>query len=247
MVNVLDQLSVILARPIYPVNIGSVARLCTNFGVKNLNLVQPQCKIDVSDARKFATIRGQEILNSARIENNLADVVKDTQVVIGFTARVGYDRVPTIGVGKIGELLKAGASTALLFGSEDNGLAAHEVSLCTHICQIPTSTVKTSLNLSHCVAIVLARVFEDLSQRTPEKRYEGDLATSSELTMLVKKMNANLGAGERFAGRIERLIKKSNMTSSEVRLIYFLLGTTFAKKPAHLDENQQTPDPQMDV
>ena len=236
----LDNISIILARPIYPVNIGSVARLCANFGVKNLNLVSPKCKIDVSDARKFATIRGQEFLFGARVENDLAEVVKDTQIVVGFTTRVGNGRVPTVGVGNISQFLKDGATTALLFGSEDNGLDAGELALCTHICQIPTSRVGTSINLSHSVAIVLARIFEDISHLAPQKRFEAELATSSELTMLVKKLNSGLGAGERFAERVERLIKKANLTSSEVRLIYFLLGTKLVKTTKTQIENDFT-------
>lgn len=219
----LDQLSILLARPIYPVNIGSVARLCVNFGVNNLIVVDPKCKLDVSDARKFATIRGQEILFNAKIESSVAESIGNAQVVVGFTTRVGEGRVPTMGIGQIGKALLAGANTVLMFGSEDNGLDANELSHCTHVCQIPTRTMSNSINLSHAVAIALARIFEDVSHKAPEKRYISELASQGELQKFNEKVQNIICADTRFAGRIERLIKKSNMTSSEVRLIYFLL------------------------
>jgi hypothetical protein len=50
---------------------------------------------------------------------------------------------------------------SLLFGSEADGLTTEELSSATHVCEIPTSPTQGSLNLSHAVAISLARVFED--------------------------------------------------------------------------------------
>ena len=53
---------------------------------------------------------------------------------------------------------------ALVFGREESGLTAEEVSACTHCCSIPTGELQPSLNLSHAVAVVLAQLFEQVQQ-----------------------------------------------------------------------------------
>ncbi len=226
----LNQLQIILSQPTYPANIGAVARACANFGAENLILVSPKCDIDVSDARKFATFHGKKILLNARVENSLVSVLSASRAVVGFTARVGTARVPTIAVGQIGNFLKGGVATSLLFGNEENGLDSHDISLCTHVCQIPTVREHGAINLSHAVAIVLSRVFEDVSGLSPEKRFVLELASQSELQVLAKKVKGHFQIEDELSARIERMIKKANFTSSEVRLIYFLLGKANAFK-----------------
>ncbi len=98
---------------------------------------------------------------------------------IGFTRRVGNTRLVHA---SLTQLLQAFHSTlpdpattargsswasercvALVFGREESGLTANELSLCTHSCSIPTGPVQPSLNLSHAVCVVLAQLFEQRS------------------------------------------------------------------------------------
>ncbi len=98
---------------------------------------------------------------------------------IGFTRRVGNTRLVHA---SLTQLLQAFPNTlpdpastardsswaserrvALVFGREESGLTANELSLCTHSCSIPTGPVQPSLNLSHAACVVLAQLFE---QRT---------------------------------------------------------------------------------
>lgn len=63
---------------------------------------------------------------------------------------------------------------ALVFGREESGLTAQELSLCTHLCAIPTGRTKPSMNLSHAVSTVLATFFEHCSvARDGEDGVEG--------------------------------------------------------------------------
>lgn len=55
---------------------------------------------------------------------------------------------------------------ALVFGREESGLTAEEVSACTHCCSIPTGELQPSLNLSHAVAVVLAQLFEQVQEES---------------------------------------------------------------------------------
>ncbi|KAL0040335.1 hypothetical protein WJX77_003776 [Trebouxia sp. C0004] len=58
--------------------------------------------------------------------------------------------------------------TALVFGREESGLTAHELSLCTHSCSIPTGSRLPSLYLSHAVCVVLAQLYELRLSKQPK-------------------------------------------------------------------------------
>ena len=63
---------------------------------------------------------------------------------------------------------------AMVFGREDKGLFNEELALCTHIIQIPSSELYTSLNLSHAVYLCCyeiycaAGLFEPAEESAPE-------------------------------------------------------------------------------
>lgn len=79
---------------------------------------------------------------------------------------------------------------ALVFGREESGLTAQELSLCTHLCAIPTGRTKPSMNLSHAVSTVLATFFEHCSvARDGEDEVEGASANrfKSETVCIVSK------------------------------------------------------------
>ena len=56
---------VILVEPSGPLNVGSVARLCANFGVEELRLVSPRCKPNDPEAIRMA-VKGIRILEKAK-------------------------------------------------------------------------------------------------------------------------------------------------------------------------------------
>ena len=92
---------------------------------------------------------------------------------VGFTRRVGNTRLVHA---SLSQLLQAFPNTipspetgptdssrtciALVFGREESGLTANELSLCTHSCSIPSGPVQPSLNLSHAVSVILAQLYE---------------------------------------------------------------------------------------
>ena len=78
-----SNLKVILVEPNGPLNVGSVARLCSNFEVDELRIVSPKCDIFSLDSKKMAIFFeskenishfGETILNSStsKLEHNLA-------------------------------------------------------------------------------------------------------------------------------------------------------------------------------
>lgn len=169
----LRNIGVVLFKPKFSTNIGSVARICANMGVNELILVDPP-DYDPVQAGYLATSQGLEILQKLKVKPDLPSALADFHEVFAATARMGGWRkaimLPeeaakriaiflTQSYGKNPEGLKEepflGPRAALLFGPEDRGLSNEETKLCPNLVTIPTTEEATSLNLSHAVAIFL--------------------------------------------------------------------------------------------
>ena len=61
-----SNLKVILVEPSGPLNVGSVAILCSNFEVEELRIVSPKCDISSLEAKKMA-LNGQKFLNDCTV------------------------------------------------------------------------------------------------------------------------------------------------------------------------------------
>ena len=159
----LNELVVVLFRPKYPENIGSVARACLNMGVSDLVVVDPY-NFNMEKALPLATAHARHILESARITDTLAQAVEGCTAVYGTTARTGGWRkglmMPENLAGVVDERLRGGGRVAIVFGPEDKGLTNEETSICSGLMTIPTSREGTSLNLAQAVVVVLYECFK---------------------------------------------------------------------------------------
>lgn len=154
----LENLTVILFKPKYPENIGSVARACLNMGCGNIILVAPQM-FDMEKALPLATAHARHLLENARITDTLEEAIQGFNAVYGTTARTGGWRKGIMTPADMAEVtsgkMRMGGSVALVFGPEDRGLTNDETQLCTGLVTIPTSRENSSLNLSQAVLILL--------------------------------------------------------------------------------------------
>ena len=159
----LEKIRVVLFRPKYPENIGSVARACLNMGVSDLVIVKPQ-NFNMDKALPLATVHARQLLESARITDTLAEAVEGCTAVFGTTARTGGWRKgimnPETLAGVVDERVRSGGNVAVVFGPEDKGLTNEETSMCSGLMTIPTSREGTSLNLAQAVVVVLYECFK---------------------------------------------------------------------------------------
>jgi len=159
----IKQLRVVLFRPKYSENVGSVARAMLNMGVGNLILVDP-LGYDIERAAPLATVHARHILEAARITGTLAEALAGTSLAVGTTARTGGWRKGLLTPGKAAPEIFArlcdGGEAALVFGPEDRGLTNDETSLCDQLVMIPAHPDCTSLNLSQAVLILLYECFQ---------------------------------------------------------------------------------------
>ena len=150
-------LKVVLVEPSGEINVGSVARLCANFGVDELRLVSPKCDPLALETKKMA-VRGLRILEKAKIYENLNSALSDCSRIIATCGRKDHGDIPLHSdeVALCWALESNKEETiALVFGREDRGLSNEELLKANKIINIETNQEYPSLNLSHAVAIVL--------------------------------------------------------------------------------------------
>jgi tRNA/rRNA methyltransferase len=78
-------LQLVLVEPAGPLNVGSVARLCANFGVSGLRLVAPRCDPNDPDALRMA-MAGRPLLQRAERYPHLAAALADRTRVTAAAA-----------------------------------------------------------------------------------------------------------------------------------------------------------------
>ncbi len=157
-------LALVLVEPAGPLNVGSVARLCANFGVRDLRLVAPRCDHLSEESRRMA-VHGGALLEQAGLYPDLAAAIADRTRVVAASGRVDSEAVPIMGPAEaLPWLLEpapgsgseaSSGGPALVFGREDRGLSTDELLQAGRIVRLGTDDGYPSLNLSHAVAISL--------------------------------------------------------------------------------------------
>ena len=155
----IDRCRVVLIRPHYAGNLGSVARAMANFGLRDLVLVEPIANRQSMEAVMMAT-RGLDILTGARIVATIAEAVADCTLVIatsgetGGLMRKGFWGTPEEKVPAVLDALDQ-APAALLFGPEPHGMTLDELGHAHGMIYIPADPRYDSLNLAQAVAVCL--------------------------------------------------------------------------------------------
>ncbi|CAE8617659.1 unnamed protein product [Polarella glacialis] len=142
------------------------------------------CALDVSawkGVERLATGEGGVVLQSARLYGGLRAALAGTGRSVAFSGREGRNfRQASVSLRALACDMGVSASAAvtralealeahppqrvaLVFGSEDVGLSTEAVLMCDDVCRLRTADCP-SLNLSHTVAVVLARVHEEVSE-----------------------------------------------------------------------------------
>ncbi len=151
------EIVVVLVEPSGPINLGSVARLCANFEVKELRLINPLCDPSHPDAIRMA-VKGSIFLKNSKKYNCLIEAISDCRRVVATCGRIDHGEIPLHTPEKaIPWLLDNSGQTpiALIFGREDRGLTNAELQLAQRVITVHSSSSYPSLNLSHAVAVVL--------------------------------------------------------------------------------------------
>ncbi|MFZ0890257.1 MAG: RNA methyltransferase [Candidatus Binataceae bacterium] len=136
-------------------NIGAAARALRNMGFADLRIVEPQARI--TRAASAMAVHGRDVLERARVFDDLPAAIADCALAIGTTSRSGLYRSGARPIREIApELIRESRANriAILFGPEDFGLTNRELKLCNRLATIPAASDYASLNLAQAVMVV---------------------------------------------------------------------------------------------
>ncbi len=153
-------LRVVLVEPRYAANVGSVARVCANFGVSDLVIIGD---IELTDPARIMSVHAEDLLDQADRVPDLATALGTCDVTVGFTAITSDDPNDHLRDGLTlpqltARLPRMDQRTALVFGREDYGLYNDELAALDIVCEIPVHPAYPSMNLSHAAAVALYEI-----------------------------------------------------------------------------------------
>lgn len=233
--NLLERLVVVLVRPEGPLNVGSVARLCGNFGC-SLRLVEPLIDRSTRDAVKMAH-PSEALLEAAPVFATLREALSDVSLAVATSSKI-YDAVvtPALSVARARLLLPGEHErVALVFGNERTGLSVDEARLCPRVVRLPTPGPTESLNLSHAVAVMLT-LFSAATEGG-ELEFRASKASRDALVqMLWSALDARgfYKGGQRardaFLPRIQELTDKMDLSERDLVLMHDVLVVLSGEK-----------------
>ncbi len=155
--------AIILVEPKTGGNIGSIARSMSNFGLRELILVNPR---NIGDEAYTRAMHAQDILDDAVITYSFEEALSHVDLSVATSARTTAGEKKAIRVpmtvkefserfreypGKIGVVL----------GREDYGLYNHELMKCDLFMTIPSDPDYPVLNLSHAATVIMYELYRN--------------------------------------------------------------------------------------
>ncbi|MBT6120344.1 RNA methyltransferase [bacterium] len=246
-----SNLSIIVVRPKYPENIGSIARACMNFGIKSIILINP-CDYLVDEAFMLAK-HAKPLLYKAEVRENLSDCCKDHHVLIGTTQRRRDKQVPFYYPKEIFEKTSKMAMSSkigIVFGREDSGLTNEDLSFCNFQSSIPASQENSVFNLSQAVLIYLYEWFNfdhhkggtESYRWTPAEKHEESILYSK-LETVISDLPIDTRKGvENFTGLFKRVFSRAVLEKRDIRLFHKLFDLVSKINPKKTLPNPDTID-----
>lgn len=160
----LTDVHVVLLRPRWANNLGAVARVMKNFGLRRLTIVASQIG-SWADAWRMAVHAG-DVLEAAQQTDDLQQALAGANWIVG-TSNAPPAAMRLLTPREVAEQSRERGAPTLLFGGEIHGLAPAELLRCHAAACIATAPEQSSLNLSHAVAVFAAELFAASGHSVP--------------------------------------------------------------------------------
>jgi TrmH family RNA methyltransferase len=225
--------AVVLIEPQYHVNVGHVARLMKNFGLRKLYFVKPH--FDRVEAVKYST-HGTDVLAAAKT-TSLKQLRKKFDVLIGTTAIRATSRLnvlrESIGAEQMARIIHDGNNRdfCIVLGRESSGLNNEELALCDLVVSIDTKTKYTTMNVAHALAVLLyeiSRYKSELPAKKSKKKVES--ASQQDIDLLLQYVsrvastsNYDLHKKPLLEAAFKKLLAKSAPSAKDAMLVVSLL------------------------
>jgi tRNA/rRNA methyltransferase len=233
-----DNIEIVVADLLYPMNIGSIARVMSCAGFKELTLVRPCKEWNSMDAVKFSLF-GKNILENAKVCKSLEDI-KDDSILFGFSRRIGKKRSYPVMLTELASFMKRFRNKKkikLVFGGESAGLNTGDIRLCDHMVTIDPGIIGNSLSLPVAVSMVIYELKKSyLVKDTESGKRAVDKGQAGALFERVKKLLLKTGFidskdEKRTAAKLQNIIKR--LSTSDVKLLHSILQYIGENKNEH--------------
>ncbi|MFH1475919.1 MAG: RNA methyltransferase [Verrucomicrobiota bacterium] len=239
------KIRIVLCRPIYGGNIGSVCRAMANMGLSDL-VIAGTGTFDLLEARKMACW-ATDILGACRRFATLAEALADCVLVFGATARTGlyrqHTRSPRDWAPNILTTAHAGR-VALLFGPEDDGLSNEELEQCHHLIRIPSTPAYPALNLAQAAMICMYELYtaSGAFEPLPEKSPLAESGMKERMFAMWEQLLLEIGFMESAKARhmmlgLRRVFARGALSEDDVRILMGIARQTrwYAERRRMLD------------
>lgn len=218
----LPDIRIVLVRPRNSGNVGSVVRICANFGFP------PPRVVDmfqfVEDEARLMAAGCEAFVDEIEFYPDLDAALADRTFVAGTTAlkRSKFRLEPLRqAVGDFGDRWHG---AAVLFGNEKSGLTEEELTRCERLVTIPTLEYR-SLNLSHAVGIVAWEIAQQVAPTRPQQLPE--FAPREVVEPMFDQMFEALdaisflhsGETDRIRILLRQLFSRNGLTRSDVQIL----------------------------
>ncbi len=224
---------IVLVETSHPGNIGSTARAMKNMGLKKLILVKPK-KFPSEEANVLA-VGCKDILNNAKIFNDLVQATEKTNINIGFSSRTRKAKIPTLTIDESINLINENSNLkfSILFGNEKSGLSNKELLICDYLVNIPTHKDYKSLNLSAAVQIFVYDLYKKYISSKKVNKAKAQLANTKEkqyfFIELIKLMKLTKFITDKnvksLSKKIHIIFNKAKLEKDEINLLMGIINS----------------------
>jgi TrmH family RNA methyltransferase len=225
--------AVALIEPQYHVNVGHIARLMKNFGLRRLYFVKPH--FNKAEAVKYST-HGKDVLAGAKTMT-LKQLRKKFDVLVGTTAIRATSRLniirESIGAEQMARIIHEGSGRnfCIVLGRESSGLNNGELALCDLVVNIDTKTNYRTMNVAHALGILLYEISKSKPELPVKKSKKTvDLASQQDTDLLLQYVSRVADAGNYdqhkkplLEAAFKKLLAKSAPTAKDIMLLVSLL------------------------
>jgi len=170
-------LKLIVVEPVTGLNLGFIARLCKNFEVDSLYIVNPKLSKEEWEKAQIYSAHAQDILNNAIISTSLEESLIDVDFSVATSAiyrlKGGNILRRPITLSELRRIVVEGGIRKLgvVLGRETTGLTKEEIRKCDTLLTIESSKKYPTLNISHAAAIILHYIYNNIAGGVIERHY----------------------------------------------------------------------------
>lgn len=231
----LERVRIVLVETRAAANLGASARAMRTMGLRDLALVRPLASPRSPEAGMVAH-QAVPVLDEARECRDVLEACGDAALIVGTTnrrrSRVAPEPLPAReAAARIAHIAQS-QSVAVIFGNEESGLRAEELSQCNLLATIPTVPESPALNLSHAVMVFAYEIFlaavavipTPVPDRPPAVEVE---ALCNRIISLLSQsgFRPHEGDPETFLPSLRRSLSRMELERRDIRTLHVVLRT----------------------